>query len=175
MTPDVDRLRKNREALSDITDGFELELVDDPYWAEPSDVSYLNDEDRADPDIMANVEAMAATNQLIAWFGRDSEGFVGVWRGPENRPLREAPIVRLDTEGQYSIIAKSVGDYLAISADPDAFDHTRQRLVAAGFAVRESPDAIWAAVDPEKTVANRHRHSLYNEGRLKRGLEPISY
>src|SRR5687768_9320786 len=129
MTPDIDRLRKMRDALSDIADGLELELIDDPYWAEPSDVSYLNDQDRANADIMANVDAMAATNQLIAWFGRDSEGFVGLWRGPENRPLLDAPIVRLDSEGQYSIIAKSVGDYLAISADHDAFDYTRERLV----------------------------------------------
>jgi len=175
MTPDIDRLRKTLDALGDIADSLELELVDDPYWSEPSDVSYLNDQDRANPDIMANVDAMAATNQLIAWFGRDSHGFVGLWRGPENRPIPDAPIVRLDTEGQYSIIAKSVGDYLAISADHDAFDHNRERLVAAGFAVHESPDAIWAAVGSEEDLANRHRHSLYNEGRMKRGLKPIDY
>jgi hypothetical protein len=175
MTPDIDRLAKTLDALSDIADGIELELVADPYWSEPSDVSYLNDQDRANPDIMANVDAMAATNRLIAWFGRDSQGFVGLWRGPENRPLSDAPIVRLDNEGQYSIIAKSVGDYLAISGDHDAFDNTRERLIAAGFAVRESPDAIWASVESEEDAANKHRHSLYNEGRVKRGLEPISY
>jgi hypothetical protein len=175
MTPDIDRLRKAGGALSDIADALELELVNDPNWGEPSDVSYLNEDDRANPDIMANVDAMAATNGLIAWFGRDSEGFVGLWRGPENRPLPDAPIVRLDSEGQYSIVAKSVGDYLAISADHDAFDHTRERLVAAGFVVRESPDAIWAAVEAEEAAANKHRHALYNEGRVRRGLEPIIY
>jgi hypothetical protein len=175
MTPDIDRLRNTRDALSDIADGLELELVDDPKWAEPSDVSYLSEQDRANPDIMANVDAMAATNRLIAWFARDSEGFVGLWRGPENRPLLEAPIVRLDSEGQYSIVAKSVGDYLAISADGDSFDDNRERLVAAGFTVGASPDAIWAAVATEEAAANKHRHTLYNEGRVRRGLEPITY
>jgi hypothetical protein len=174
MTPDIDRLRRKRDALGDIADALELELVDDPSWAEPSDFSYLSDQDRANPDIMANVDAMAATNQLIAWFGRDSEGFVGLWRGPESRPLSDALIVRLDTEGQYSIIAKSIGDYLAISLDHEEFDYTRERLVSAGFAVGESPDAIWASVDSEENAANKYRHSLYNEGRVKRGLKPIS-
>jgi hypothetical protein len=171
MTPDIDRLRRTLDALADITDG--LELVDDPSWAEPSDVSYLNDQDRANPDIMANVEAMAATNRLIAWFGRDTEGFVGLWRGPKNTALSDAPIVRLDSEGQYSLVARSIGDYLAISADHDDFADVRRRLVAAGFTVRESPDAIWEAVDPDESAANDYRHSLYNEGRVRRGLKPI--
>lgn len=175
MTPDIDRLRKTLDDLGDIAEDLGLELVADPYWTQPSDISYLTDEDRANSDIMANVDAMAATNQLIAWFGRDSEGFVGLWRGPENRPLADSPIVRLDTEGQYSVIAKSIGDYLAISLDHEEFDDTRERLVTAGFAVRESPDAIWASVESEEDAVNRHRHSLYNEGREKRGLSPISY
>ncbi len=175
MTPEIDRLRKRLDALGDIAERLELELVDNPRWAEPSDVSYLTDRDRSAPDIMANVEAMAATNELIAWFGRDGEGFLGLWRGPESSPLADCPIVRLDAEGQYSIVANSIGDYLAISLDQDEFDDARERLVAAGFAVRESPDAIWASVELGHDAANKHRHSLYNEGRAKRGLEPISY
>jgi hypothetical protein len=47
--------------------------------------------------------------------------------------------------------------------------------VAAGLAVRESRDAIWAALDTVDTVTapNNHRHALYNEARARRGLEPI--
>jgi hypothetical protein len=92
--------RRNLGQLDDLVSSLELQLVDDPRWAEPSDVSYLNDKDRANPSTMSNVEAMAATNELIAWFGRDMEGFVGLWRGPNNTPLEQAPIVRLDTEGR---------------------------------------------------------------------------
>jgi hypothetical protein len=57
MTPDINRLRERLNALGDIADDLELEFVDDPSWAEPSDVSYLSDQDRANPDIM---EALSA-------------------------------------------------------------------------------------------------------------------
>lgn len=172
MTPDIDRLKANLGDLGDIVGYLELELVDDPRWAEPSDTSYLNDADRQNADIMANVEAMSATNELISWFGRDMEGFVGLWRGPKNTPLADAPVVRLDTEGQYDIVARTIGDYLAISLDHDEFDETRATLVNAGFTVRESPDAIWESIE-SGDAANDHRHALYNEGRKKRGLPPI--
>jgi hypothetical protein len=172
MTPDIERLRKNLDALDDIVDSLELELVDDPAWAEPSDTSYLNEKDRANPDIMANVDAMAATNALISWFARDMEGYVGLWRGPKKTDLANAPIVRLDTEGQYDIVAKTIGDYLAISLDHDDFDDTRETLVGAGFAVRQSPDAIWESIG-DSEEANDFRHGLYNEGRVKRGLKPV--
>ena len=70
MTPDINRLQKNLANLQNVLDQIEFEFIDDPEWAEPSDTSYLNETDRADPDIMANVAAMDATNKLIAWFGR---------------------------------------------------------------------------------------------------------
>jgi hypothetical protein len=98
MTPDLQRLRDSLPELKAIIDELRLELVDDPAWAEPSDTSYLNDADRANPEIMDNVAAMAATDELIAWFGRDFEGYVGLWRGPSQRPLARAPVVRLDTD-----------------------------------------------------------------------------
>ena len=108
MTPDIVKLRDALPTLEPIIDRLELQLVDDPTWHEPSDTSYLSDADRQNPDIAANVEAMAETNRLIAWFGRDAEGYLGLWRGPKNRSLTEAPVVRLDTEGQYSIVAATV-------------------------------------------------------------------
>jgi hypothetical protein len=172
VTPDVDRLRASLTRLRDVLERIGFEFVGDPSWPEPSDTSYLNDADRANPDIMANVDAMDATNKLIAWFGRDDEGFVGLWRGPANVSLPRAPVVRLDTEGQYSLVAATVPDYLAISADEDDFDETRDALVAAGFAVAASPDEIWSAL-AGLTDPNVYRHGLYNDGRVRRGLAPI--
>jgi len=172
MTPDVDHLRKSLDDLGDLLEQIGFELVDDPNWAEPSDTSYLNDRDRADPDIMANVDAMDATNKLIAWIGRDTEGFVGLWRGPDNLPLQQAPVVRLDTEGQYSLVGATVPDYIAVSAGEDAFADARATLVAAGFKVAASEEKVWDAL---KGIAgpNAYRHDLYNKGRIKRGLDPI--
>ena len=174
MTPDLQRLRNSLELedVKDILDDIKLELVDDPAWAEPSDASYLNDADRANPEIMDTVAATAATNELIAWFGRDNEGYVGLWRGPSHHPLSRPPVVRLDTDGQYELVAATVPDYLAMGFSPDAFDHKRAVLISAGFEVAASRDAIRAALTPFESP-NEYRYRLYNEGRKRRGLEPI--
>jgi hypothetical protein len=172
MTPELERLRRSLEQLDDLVNELELTLVDDPRWGEPSETSYLNDEDRADPDIMSNVEAMAATNELIAWFGQDNEGYLGLWRGPKNTHLPEAPVVQLDSEGQYRLVAPSIGNYLAIASSEDDFARTRQVLLDAGFAVEASREAIWATLERYDSP-NDYRHKLYNQARVRRGLEPI--
>lgn len=172
MTPDIERLRNSLDELEDQVDYLELELVDAPDWAAPSDTSDLTDEDRSNPETMDNVDAMNHTNRLIAWFGRDMEGFVGLWRGPDNLPLENAPVVRLDTEGQYAIVARTIGDYIAISVDEDDFDDAREALVDAGFDVSESAAAIWASIE-DLEDPNEFRGKLYNAGRVRRGLDPI--
>jgi hypothetical protein len=172
MTPALTLLRDKLEQLAAVVDSLELELVDDPKWPEPSDMSYLSAKEREDPDIMSNVDAMLATNELISWFGRDMEGYVGLWRGPKNTPLEKAPIVRLDSEGQYDLVAATIGDYLAISTDADEFDEHRAAIVAAGFTVGQTPEAIWDALAGFEGP-NDFRHVLYNEGRVRRGLPPV--
>ncbi len=173
MTPELKLLREKLSDLSELVESLELELVDDPKWPEPSDMSYLTAKERVDPDIMSNVDAMLATNELISWFGRDMEGFLGLWRGPKNTPLEQAPVVRLDSEGQYDLVAATVGNYMAISADADEFVEQRTALVAAGLAVASTPEEIWEALaqfeDP-----NDFRRGLYNAGRKQRGLAPLA-
>ena len=51
MTTDVKRLQTVLADLAGVLDQLEFEFVDDPNWPEPSDTSYLDDSDRADPDI----------------------------------------------------------------------------------------------------------------------------
>ncbi|HEY5925157.1 MAG TPA: hypothetical protein VIV11_25920 [Kofleriaceae bacterium] len=170
MTPDIVKLREELPTLEPIIDRLELQLVDDPTWDEPSDTSYLSDADRNNPDIAANVDAMAETNKLIAWFGRDAEGYLGLWRGPNNRSLTEAPVVRLDTEGQYSIVAATVPEYLAIAMPEDEFADTRDTLTKAGFKVGFNPDAIWGALDAFDDDPNAYRNELYERNRVARGL-----
>ena len=170
MTPELTRLRESLPALGPIIERLELELVDDPSWGEPSDTSYLSESERENPDIAANVDAMAETNKLIAWFGRDAEGFLGLWRGPSNRDLAASPVVRLDTEGQYSIVAATIADYLAIAMPEDEFASTRETLTNAGFAVGFNPDAIWGALDGIPDDPNSYRNELYEQNRVSRGL-----
>lgn len=172
MTPDLVRLKEKFGQLGQLVEALELELVDDPSWAQPSDTSYLSEKDRLNPDIMANVEAMAATNRLIAWFGRDMEGYLGLWRGPKELPLELAPVVQLDSEGQYSIVASTIPNYLAIAWSEEAFERASLALVKVGFTVAGSPEAIAEATEAYDSP-NDYRHRLYNEGRVRRGLQPV--
>jgi hypothetical protein len=166
MTPQLLKLREQIESLQPIVDQLELELVDDPNWNEPSDSSYLTDAERKNPDIAANVQAMSETNKLISWFGKDGEGYVGLWRGPSNRAHAASPVVRLDTEGQYAIVAMTIPDYLAISMPEEDFGTTREALEAAGFEVAFNPDAIWGSIEAVDDPPNDYRNALYAE--LKR-------
>jgi hypothetical protein len=172
MTPDLVRLRDTFGQLGQLVEALELELVDDPSWSEPSDTSYFSEQERADPDVMANVEAMAATNRLIAWFGRDMEGYLGLWRGPQELPLERAPVVQLDSEGQYSIVAATIPDYLAVAWSEEAFDRARQALSKVGFTVAASAEEIAKTAESFESP-NAYRHRLYNEGRVRRGLSPV--
>jgi hypothetical protein len=121
---------------------------------------------------MSNVEAMAKTNELVDWFGRDMEGYVGLWRGPEGTPQDDAPVVRLDTEGQYDLLAVGIGNYLAVASGEEDFDANRRLLLEAGFSVEPSPDDVGAAL-VRFASPNEHRHTLYNAARVRRGLPPV--
>jgi hypothetical protein len=172
MTPDLVKLRAKQKSLRVVLDNLELTLVDEAQWTKPSDTSYLNDASRANPDVMANVAAMAATNTLVAWFGEDSEGFVGLWRGVACRPLASSPVVKLDTEGQYEIVAMTVPDYIAISVSKDDFDETRKALVKAGLKVGRDRDAIWAKLNEWSDDPNEFRNSLYDHIKKKKRSQP---
>lgn len=172
MRADLETFRAHLDDLSDIVEGLEMELVDDPRWEEPSDTSYLNAEEKKNPDIASNVIAMSATNLLIDWFARDMEGFVGFWRGPDKLPIDKAPIVRLDTEGQYDVVAMTIADYLLISSSEDNFTDNREALAAVGLKGHASQKEIWETLNDAPDV-NDYRHQIYNAERVKRGLEPI--
>lgn len=65
------------------------------------DTSYLTEEDLADPDIRANVQAMAETNERILWAAEeDGELAFGYWQGADGSQV----IVSLDSEGQYTVV-----------------------------------------------------------------------
>src|SRR5438105_15049439 len=61
--------------------------------------SYLNDGDRQNPDIMANVAAINDVLSLITIVAESDDGdMIGYWHGPERTPIGNAPVVKLDTE-----------------------------------------------------------------------------
>ena len=181
MTPEIEILRANENELQPLFEDIGFKLLEDFDWDELKKLAggHLTERDRQDPDIMSNVEAMEKTNAMISWFGRDYDGFVGLWRGPSQTPLEMAPVVRLNTEGQYELRGPSVANYLAVEnylandADADFFDWAREVLASLELSVRESSEAVWECLKGV-TAPKAVHHTFYNEGRVKRGLAPIS-
>jgi hypothetical protein len=67
--------------------------------------SYLNDGDRQNPDIMANVAGINDVLALITIVAESEDGdMIGYWHGPERTPIGDAPIVKLDTEGMFGLM-----------------------------------------------------------------------
>jgi hypothetical protein len=80
-------------------------LPDAPDWAPWLDTSYLSEKDWADPGIRANVRAMEDVCRHIAFVAQaDGSELFGYWRGQQSRRIRDCPLVRLDTEGQFALL-----------------------------------------------------------------------
>ncbi|RTL71371.1 MAG: hypothetical protein EKK41_10365 [Hyphomicrobiales bacterium] len=157
-------LRSSRSRIGPVLERCGFVFPDAATYVPPDDTSYLNDQDRANPDIMANVAAMAATNADIAWLGQYAEGWVGIWRATGH-------VVRLDTEGQYEILARDVGDFLARAAlgYGEPWDDALTGLLAAqGFKVSASLEAALALIADAPDV-NGLRDALYVKLRAKDG------
>jgi hypothetical protein len=123
---DVKTLLANRDEFLEQT---EIELNGKKGWAPWLDTSYLSAEERANPDIAANVQAIAEVCGLIAFIGADEEGnYFGYWRGPKNRPIAKSPLVRLDNEGQFELLAGcTFAEAILVSQTYDAEQFTELR------------------------------------------------
>lgn len=102
MVPaDVKVLLVHSDELNERT-GINLNWEDT--WAPWLDTSYLSETDRADPDIAANVRAIKDVCEHIAFIAIEEDGqYFGYWRGVNNLPIAECPIVLLDNEGQFRL------------------------------------------------------------------------
>jgi len=99
LPADLRLLLSHREALRERT-GIVLNWSSD--WAPWRDTSYLTPEDLADPGIRANVRAIDDVCRMVAFVIADEDSnYLGYWRGPEHLPISQAPVVRLDNEGQF--------------------------------------------------------------------------
>lgn len=163
-TEELRALHRHRDGLADLLSPLEFHFTDrsglpagvdpgNPFTAHltgPSDTSYLSPEELRDPDTAAHVRAMSEVNAMVWWFGSTADGWVGLWLGPDGRPADEAPVVWLDTEGQYSIAGVTIGDYLATTVtwfDDIDFDAARSVLSDAGLTVSADEQTATAAID----------------------------
>ena len=133
------------------------------------DHSYLNDKDRADPDIMANVAAMRSTCEHAAFVAQDADrNIVGYWFGPENADIGAAPIIKLDTEGRFSLLeGRTLSEAMLgshVFEDDAKFAELKAVFASAGIAIgAESFDDL-AYPSPPTDPAEFHEQR-YEENR----------
>jgi hypothetical protein len=139
--------------------------------------SYLNETDRQNPDIMANVAAINQVMSMITFVAKSEDGdMIGYWHGPEQTSISEAPIVKLDTEGQFDLMQgrnlseAMLGNYTF--GDDARFADGRAWLAACGIEI-EAANWHALATPVAATLPNKLHRSLYNDKRIAAGLKPI--
>ena len=150
-----------------------VELLDVGETHNLLDHSYLNDADRANPDIMANVAAMRSTCEHAAFVAHDDDGnVIGYWFGPENLAIVEAPLLKLDTEGQFSLLEGAtlsealLGDH--VFDDAERFAELKEEFANVGIAIgadlRDERAFPSPPTDPAEFHARRYEENLNKAG-----------
>jgi hypothetical protein len=150
-----------------IEPGMHIDLLSD---------SYLSEQDRANPDIMANVAAIDAVLALSTVVVElDDEELLGYWHGPEGTPIDKAPILSLDTEGQFGIVSgRTLTEAIVafgLYRDSDfarARDLWAQHGVVVAAATLSELDYGAFASDPDDVHLD-----VYNRHRIAAGLPPF--
>jgi hypothetical protein len=139
--------------------------------------SYLNDNDRQNADIMANVAAINDVLAMITFVAESEDGdMIGYWHGPERTPIAAAPIVKYDTEGQFDLMqGRNVSEAMLGNYtfdDDERFADGRAWLADCGI---ETEASNWhdLSTPTAATVPNKLHRALYNERRVAAGLKPI--
>lgn len=163
-----------REALTDALAELGCRLIDPgdaPTLLDPA--SYMRPEELADPDIAANIRASDGVFALISFFVEDDESnLFGYWHGPGHIALAEAPIVKYDNEGQFSLlpgrglVEALIGD--RVFDDDEAFAGHAEGLRAAGLVIAaRSWDEL--ADSPSASDPAQLHGRLYEEFRAAAG------
>jgi hypothetical protein len=166
---DLQQLLQNvwgNPANSNPLDALGLQIIEPAHEPLP-DHSYLNETDRANPAIMANVKAIDDMFKLATFVVEHEDGdLYGYWQGAENTPLTNAPIIQYDTEGQFNILGGS-GLIEAITANFSFSEESTFQEFRTAFADRQilfsatSLDTlIWPEITPHP---NDLKNTLYDQ------------
>jgi hypothetical protein len=130
-----------------------VELNEQEGWAPWLDTSYLSEENKANPDIMANVRLMADVCSMIAFIAAQEDGeYYGYWQGPDQKPIATAPIILLDNEGQFRFCCGTSfveGILSRLTYDEDQFRELRNWFCAIGITVQSETLADLQSVDQQ--------------------------
>lgn len=118
------------------------------------DHDYLNDQDRADPDIMANVRAMQDTDKKLKFVIQcEDTSLLGYWQPDPGIPIEQCALFWLDTEGQYHLTeGKTLAETLAyralVDGESDTYRSLKEAFARLGVNVPEADvDSIFADMD----------------------------
>jgi hypothetical protein len=139
--------------------------------------SYLNEKDRQNADIMANVAAIDEVLAMITFVAESEDGdLIGYWHGPERTPIAAAPIVKYDTEGQFDLMQGLKLSEAMLSnytfGDDERFTDGKAWLADCGIEM-EVADWHGLSTPTAATMPNKLHRTLYNERRVAAGLKPI--
>lgn len=147
-----------------------LEKMESRFFEEDEDIdlvthSYLNDEDKQNEDIMANVSAINEVFKYISFVMKTANGdLIGYWHGPENEEITKSPIVLYDTEGQFSILNGSnlsealVGNY--VFDEDDEFLEFQKRFKDCGIKIVSKWDDL---TEPKPKASPKSIHEKQYE------------
>lgn len=158
---DLATLLQHRDALA-CHAGFSFDGSLD--WAPWLDTRYLTENDWADPGIRANVKAIAEVCALIDFVAADEErNYYGYWRGPAHTPLSQAPIVRLDNEGQFDVCGTAnLAGAILIAGGDDLFEQLQSWMQEIGIGMLPADPYDLLNVDAE--IGPRELHAtLYKK------------
>jgi hypothetical protein len=118
------------------------------------DHDYINDADRADPSIMANVRAMQDTDKKLKFVIQcDDMSLIGYWQPDPETPLEQCALFWLDTEGQYYLaegktLAESLAYRALVDGSEDTFWSLQDAFERLGISVPKADEtSIFADMD----------------------------
>jgi hypothetical protein len=124
--------------------GVELSWL--PGWAPWLDTSYLTAADRKNPDIAANVRAIADVCALSTFVAaHEDQHYFGYWRGSSLLRLEEAVPISLDNEGQFAFCGTTnvAGAILSYSGGSRQFEELHDWFQSLGIgSLPTNPDDL---------------------------------
>ncbi len=139
--------------------------------------SYLNEAERADPNMMMNIEAINEVFSLATFVVElEDDHLLGYWHDSENIPIAEAPIIKFDNEGQFSVCR---GNNLTEAIIAETMDYQEDKFpeFKAWFAKYQIDMAATSIADlPERKVITHPAlvyENLHKAKRVAAGLEEV--
>ncbi|WP_298293708.1 hypothetical protein [uncultured Litoreibacter sp.] len=134
------------------------------------DHDYLNEVDRADPDIMANVKAMQDTDKKLKFVVQcEDTSLIGYWQQDADTRLDQCALFWLDTEGQYYLtegrtLSEAFTYRALVDDDKNTFRSLRAAFERLGVSIRETDESqIFADMDARAAELGETPENFRNE------------